>query len=309
MKTASLCKPALAGTARHATTGAAPARQPRVTARAAFARHALAAVLLAALPWAAQAHRTWLLPTATVVEGKDPVAVIDGAVSEDLFVFEHALQLDKLSAIGPKGETLAPEAVTTARHRSSFEVKLGEPGTYRIGNLSRQAMASWKVGDETKRWRGKPEELAKAVPAGAQVLGVTVADNRLETFVSRDEPGASVPPAPADGLALQPLDPVTDLSSGDSTRFVLLMDGKPLADTVVTVLRGGNRYRYKLGELTLRTDAKGQFIVAWPEPGQYWIGASWSAARPEGGAPGTGGTVEAPLRRAGYAATFEVLPR
>ena len=51
-------------------------------------------------------------------------------------------------------------------------------------------MASWKVGGETKRWRGAPAALAKEVPADAQDLQVTRQLARAETFVTNETPSA-----------------------------------------------------------------------------------------------------------------------
>jgi hypothetical protein len=281
-------------------------------------RHAFAASFMLAaltLPAIAQAHKSWLLPNATLASGRDSVVVIDAAVSEDLFEFERGLTLDQLVVTAPDGSAVPTENLSTARHRNSFEVKLSAPGTYRVSHTSEALSVSYKLGDETKRWRGKPEALVKDVPAEAQVLSVVLSRDRQETFVTREAPGpvAPVPAAVSNGLTLQPLTPVTDLSDGDSSRFVLMLDGKPLPGATVTVLRAGNRYRYKLGETTLATDAKGEFSVRWAEPGRYWLGASHGNTRPPEAAPGAPapdrGTREQPLRRSGYNATFEVLPK
>ena len=49
----------------------------------------------------AQAHRAWLLPSATVLSGTDSWITVDAAISNDLFYFEHhPLQLDNLSVLG-----------------------------------------------------------------------------------------------------------------------------------------------------------------------------------------------------------------
>lgn len=50
---------------------------------------AAAAALVLSLPIAAQAHRAWLLPSATVLSGKDVWVTVDAAVSNDLFFFER----------------------------------------------------------------------------------------------------------------------------------------------------------------------------------------------------------------------------
>ncbi len=261
-----------------------------------------AALALAALAGGAGAHRPWLLPSAAVVDGAKPVVSVDAAMAEDLFVFDgFTLPLDELTVVAPDGQVGAGEARTASRRRTSFDVPLAQKGTYRLSGFSEQVMASWKEGDETKRWRGAVAAAASAVPAQAAELRVSRSRTRVETFVTNDTASAVAPlPADAPGLALQPLGSPTDLSAGDTTRFRLLLDGRPLAGADLTLIRGDNRYRYKLGEIALKTDADGAFAVTWPEPGRWWLGAS-RGGRGEGGAP--------PALRDAYSATFEVLPR
>ncbi|MCV2369170.1 DUF4198 domain-containing protein [Roseateles oligotrophus] len=251
----------------------------------------------------AQAHRTWLLPQTAHINaaaGAKPTLVsIDAVASEELFEYEIGLQLGQVLVLGPDGKALTPEPAVTARNRTSFDVKLEQVGTYRISNNAESVFASYKLGGDTKRWRGKPSEMAAQIPAEAQELQVTRTWMLSETFVSKERAG--LPPAQpgSEGLALQALTPVTDLSNGDAVHLRLLLDGKPLPDATVTVLRGGSRYRYKLGELTLKTDAQGELKITWAEPGRYWLGLGHESAA----------TAEQPAKRYRYSATFEVLPK
>ena len=256
-------------------------------------------IAAALLPLAAQAHMLWLLPNATVVTGKDAVVSIDAALSEDLFTFERALKLEQLTITGPGGIKLEAQNRSAARNHESFDLTLPATGSYRISNISTSVMGAYKQGGETQRFRGALRDL----PADAEVVSLAVMSNRQQTFVSREEPGKIDFAPEGQGLELLPLDAVTDLSNGDHTRFRLLLDGKPVADTAITVRRGGNRYRYKMGEVTLKSDARGEFTVEWAEPGAYWIGAN------VGDRGMNGGTREKPLQRASVSATFEVLPR
>jgi len=250
----------------------------------------------ALLSLSAHAHRPWLLPSTTLADGAAPVVSVDAAISEDLFEFDaSALMLDTLHVTAPDGSAVAPDTRIEARRRVSFDVRLAQPGTYRIAGVSDTALASWKVGGETRRWRGAPAALAAQVPADAQDLQVTRQLQRVETFVSNDKPGVLAPAVTGEGLELVPLDNPTDLSVGDATRFRVLLDGQPCAGADVTVIRGGHRYRYRMGEIALKTDAAGELRVTWPEAGRYWLGVNHGAR----GAP----------RRESYAATFEVLPR
>lgn len=94
---------------------------------------AVASLLLGGMLPAAHAHRTWLLPSATQVEGKEAWVTVDAAVSENLFDFDtNALKLDGLAVAGPDGAPVQPENQHAGKLRSSFDLKLGKPGTYRI---------------------------------------------------------------------------------------------------------------------------------------------------------------------------------
>lgn len=275
-----------------------------------------AALLAAACAWPAFAHRVWMLPSATVLNGKEPLVSVDAAVSEDLFEFDTtALQLEGLAITAPDGSTVAAENRSSARRRSSFDLKLTQPGTYRITNFAETINANYKLGGETKRWRGTPDAyaaFAKELPPQAEDVQATRMQTRVETFVTNDRPGGK-PFVPAGaGLELVPLTSPTDLSVGDTSEFRLLLDGQPVADADVTVLRGGNRYRYKLGEIALKTDREGRFSVKWPEAGRYLISsAHGQGRRPDaaGAAAAKPGTAPTPGRRASYSATVEVLPQ
>jgi len=261
----------------------------------------LAAVLLC-LPLAALAHRAWLMPSATVVHGSDVAITVDAAVSENLFDFDtSALQLDALVVTGPDGKPLPVSNPSSGRRRSSFDVTLRTPGSYRLTNVNETVLASYTQGGETKRWRGPPQAMANHVPVDAQGLQVTRLHQRVETFVAVERAAGEPFAANGQGLELQTLTPPTDLAVGDTSSFRLLLDGQPAADAQVTVVRGGNRYRYKLAEMTLQTAADGRFAVRWPEAGMYWLSVTVSS--PKGAGEG-----ERPTRRVSYSATFEVLP-
>jgi len=261
----------------------------------------------ALLCWSAQARRPWLLPSATLVDGSAPVVSIDAAISEDLFEFDSLpLPLETLQVTAPDGSTVAPDTRVEAKRRISFDVRLAQKGTFRVSGVTDVAVATWKSGGETKRWRGTPAALAGEVPAGAQDLQVTRQLARTETFVTNETPGPPAPAISGQGLELQPLTSPTDLSVGDSSRFRVLLDGRPHANADVTLIRGGNRYRYRMGELALKTDAAGEFGVVWPEAGRWWLGISHGGRAPGGATPAADGV---PVRRESYSATFEVLPR
>ncbi|MDQ7968064.1 MAG: DUF4198 domain-containing protein [Oxalicibacterium faecigallinarum] len=262
---------------------------------------AVALSLSMAVPMAAHAHRTWLLPSSTVLSGEAPYVTVDAAVSNEVFYFDHRpYSLDGLTITGPDGKTVDAENKATGKFRSVFDVKLAQPGTYRIGFATDMLFATYKQGTETKRWRGTAANFAKEVPADAKDVNVSLNQNRLETFVSAGKPTAIKPIGK--GLELVPVTHPNDLFAGEAATFQFMADGKPAADIEVTVVPGGIRYRDQLNEIKVKTDKDGKFSVKWPTPGMYWLNAG--TAR---GPSSEVGTLDKPVRRASYTATVEVL--
>ena len=123
---------------------------------------------------------------------------------------------------------------------------------------------------------------------------------RVEAFVTVGSP-TELRETKGEGLELVPLQHPNDLYARETTKFRLLLDGKPAKNFDVEIIAGGTRYRDSPGELRLKTDANGEFAVTWPAPGLYWLDA---------GTEDEAATVpNVKKRRASYNATFEVLPQ
>jgi uncharacterized GH25 family protein len=266
----------------------------------------LAVALLAVLPQA-QAHRQWLLPSSTQIEAKEAWVTIDAAVSESLFEFDtNALALEGLQITAPDGTFINPENSYKGKFRSSIDIKLPQKGTYKISHVSQNIMASYLLNGEQKRFRGTEDKMAKDIPAEATDIKVSRTFARLDTFVSSGKPTDTVLKPSNQGLELVPITHPNELFAQEKATFTLLLDGQPVANTVVSIIAGGVRYRGVLGEISVTTDAKGQLNVTWPYAGMYWLKASYPKA-PEMQADGTRAPM--PEKRYNYAATLEVLPQ
>lgn len=267
-----------------------------------FIRIATAATLVALVPVAAEAHKAWLLPSSTVLSGQNDLAVtIDAASSNALFFFDHRpLPLEGLVITAPGGGTVAHENPGKGKYRSTFDVPLKEKGTYRIALVSDGLFARYKEDGKQKRWRGKAENLAKEIPANATEVVVTQSQRRIETFVTVGNPDESALKATGAGLELVPVTHPNDLFANGEAEFKLMLDGKPAAGVKVDIVRGGIRYRNKLGDTTVTTDDNGAFKYKWPEAGMYGIEAAVTDDKAS--------IKDAKERRASYAATLEVLP-
>lgn len=259
----------------------------------------MALVLVSAAP--AQAHRNWLLPSSTQVDQKDPWVTIDAAVAENLFEFDAtALKLEGLHITGPDGQAVAAQNASTGKLRSTFDVQLTQPGTYRVSVITTPLMVSYQLDGTMRRWRGAAADLAANVPAEAQNVRRTQLHQRVETFVSAGQPNLSAIKPQGEGLEMMPLSNPTELFVGESTRFQWLLDGKPIAHLPISVVPGGVRYRGVLNEQRLVTDDQGRIQIKWTSPGRYWIGANDPSSVDKSEAP--------PARRVSYSATLEVLP-
>lgn len=258
---------------------------------------ALAAALAA--PLSAQAHRAWIMPTSTILSGGDAWVGFDAGMSTNPFEADHAaMRLDNLVVTAPDGSTIQPENVNVAKYRSTFDVHLTQPGTYRIANVGGGVMATYTLNGEQQRWRGRAEEFPGAIPAGATDVTPTRNTSRTETFVTLGAPTDGVFSNAGDGLTLIPVTHPNDLVAGEPATFKLSKDGVAAAGVAVTVLRGDQRYRDNPEETTVTTGADGAFTVTWGEPGLYWVNASVRT-------PAQGDTIAA---NASYVAVFEVLP-
>lgn len=267
---------------------------------------ALAGLSLASL--SAQAHKPYILPLSSEVEaGRDGVAwaSFDASIGENLFDPDFTLKLDGLVITAPDGSTLQPENVGSGKTRTTFDLKLAKPGTYKLALVSKNVMGSYKDKQgETKRFRATEETLAKEVPADAADVKLSRMESRLETFVSTGTPDMAVFKATGVGLEMIPVTNPTELRAGEKATWRFLIDGKPAADQGVSLIAGGVRHRGTLGEIRQTTDAKGELTLTLPAAGAYMVSTAWPAVQRVEGQP-----MAMVPRRLSYSAVVEILPQ
>lgn len=267
----------------------------------------LAFVVLTGSSVFAQAHRSWVLPAATVLSGDQPWVTVDAAVSNDIFHFNYVpLRIEALEVVGPEGEQVPLHNASSGKHRSTFDIQLMQPGTYKIASISLGLSARWETPEGERGFyppRGQAyseEGFAKAVPKDAKNLKVTRFSRRVESFVTSGAPSEKALAPNGKGLELVPLTHPNDLYNGETARFRLTMDGEPTAGVEVTVIPAGMRYRDSPQAIEQQTDDKGEITIDWPHAGLYWLNATYRDDN-----------VEAPAseRSGDYSLTLEVLPQ
>ncbi|QDT55777.1 Nickel uptake substrate-specific transmembrane region [Caulifigura coniformis] len=262
----------------------------------------LAIALVLVSPLTANAHKMWLLPSDTVLSGSEPLITVDGAISNDLFYFNHhALPLDTLVITAPDGSQVEGESKAMLKYRSVFDVPLRQKGTYKIAVPRSGVFASWEADGKPQRWRGAAKDVAAKIPANAEKVEVSETVGRIETFVTNGAPSDRALQTTGKGIELIPLTHPNDLYVGSKGRFRLLVDGKPTGELKIEMVRGGTRYRDSQDEIHATTDTNGEFEVEFKEPGMYWMETSTSDAKTT--------VSQAKTRYLSYTATFEVLPK
>jgi len=263
-------------------------------------RIACALLIAALIPGVTFAARAWLLPSQTIVARNGGWVTFDAANADDLFSFNQgAMPLDGLAIATPDGTPVAPQNLARLRTRSSFDLELRVPGTYRVAVATDQVMARWEEDGKPKRWRGSAAEMAANIPANAPKLEVEQMIRRAEAFVTVGSPTALKPVGT--GLEMLPVQHPNDLYAGEPAELRLMLDGKPAAGVEVEVIAGGTRYRDAPAAIVAKTDAHGAVTITWPAAGLYWLDASVTDEKAS--APGVR------KRTAVYNATLEVLPQ
>lgn len=272
-----------------------------------LAAAALGAAIL--VPAAAQAARSWVLPSSTVLSGNNAWISVDAASSDELYIPSlRPLPLASIQVLDSEGQVVAPLNPSTSKLRSTFDVQLTKPGTYKIASVTTAMMASWTQDGAVKRFRGTDEDFAKQVPAGAVDLKTIKSVSRNETFVTRDEPTTQALKTTGQGLELIPVTHPSDVVVGEAASFRLTLDGKPAAGLEVQLLRGGDHWKAKPAEIKVKTGPDGAFKVTLPEGGIWWINASVRTGE-TGRGPGPGGPggpqgPAQPLAGDGYGASY-----
>jgi hypothetical protein len=271
-----------------------------------FMKQFAAAIALAGMACAAQAHRPWMIPNTTFVDtDKEAWVMIDGAISESLFESDFLpLRMDGMTVTDPDGVTAAAPAATVGKFRSSVDIRLPKNGTYRITLATTSVMGSYKLNGEVKRFRATGQTAAREIPAGALDVHRTTVHQRQDIFVTANKPNSGALKPTGAGLELVPVSHPNELRAGEKASFRFLLNGQPLPNFPFSLVPGGVKYRGTLNEVRLSTDAKGEASFTLPAPNMYWLSATYPANAPRG----PGAEAQPDATRYSYAATLEILP-
>lgn len=119
-----------------------------------------------AVATSAGAHRAWMLPSVTVLSSTNQMVTVDAATSTNPFFADHnAMNTDAIKVWAPDGTMGKIENAAKGRYRSTFDVAINKPGTWRIGSMASNVSGTFKVnGEDWAVGRRRPGGAPGAAP-------------------------------------------------------------------------------------------------------------------------------------------------
>lgn len=254
---------------------------------------------LCGLAWCVpvSAHSPFIVPTSFVPLHQGWVS-LDAGFAEVFFQSEVAFDKGHFQVLTPAGEWVAPARLEQFTTRSLIEFQTKEEGTYRFSTGVRKAaiFRLYELNGERKHTRDPKEVL----PKGATLLDHYQSVTLAETYVSLKKPTVTALKPYNQGLEIVPLTHPNDIYAQERFSVSVLLDGKPLRDTEVSLFGGYDLAEQENALLTANTDKNGavEFTVA--NAGIYLLYVRQSAPAPTG--------AEAPNYGYVYTLSFAVNP-
>jgi len=241
----------------------------------------------------ARAHMPYVLPTVFDV-GKGDHVTVQSSFAEDAFVPEVAMRDARFHLIGPDGSELLTQPVTHLRDLTVFEAALPGDGTYRV-TTGQRAGRKGKMFREGEVWTMHGE--GRTPPIGTALVDVQ-SMTLAEAYVTRGQPSDGALRPKGSGLEIQARTHPSEIIAGSAADFLLLFDGKPLAQTDVTLFRSAGTYDGRKIAAQVKSGTNGRFTLTPGDAGTYLILVRHRGAAPPGS--------ETPYRSYTYTLAFDV---
>jgi uncharacterized GH25 family protein len=229
--------------------------------------HAAAAMLLIGMAQGrAWAHQKWLWPNVFIVE-KPPVWVsFDVTWSDRPFTAEQGAGQRPLSIVNPDGEQAPPPQVFVGNTKTTAEVELTKPGTYRFESVD--PLTYWTRVDNNGKeaWIEKPKNEVQ----GKKITRSDLYYSEAAAFVTVGEPTQLPAPDEKDPIEIVIKTHPSRLTAGTAHELQVISYGKPVAKATVNVFgpsATGHDPDQSLpcdehGAATLQLDAAGRYLLA-----------------------------------------------
>lgn len=231
----------------------------------------------------ALAHARWVLPSHFILSGDKPHTVtLDVSVSNELFLPDHAFYLDDgkgnkrpgpppayLWLKKPNGKVEKNLPMTSFIRKNVGMIELADKGTYHTTLVQPNVFFTLYKDPSGERGRVFGPKSSPQIPQGSTNLKTVHMLPVAESYISRN---GQTPVRPTgQGLEWQFDSHPSDLFASEPSQLTLLLNGKPLANTKLQVVKGGTRYRNDRGTQVLTTNGSGQVQLKWQGAGVYLL--------------------------------------
>ena len=227
----------------------------------------------------AQAHPVWILPSEfslSTEKDKGEWITVDVSASHNYFGADKSVALDNFFVLAPDGDRSPIASYFKGQRRSVFDHFIDQSGTYKIeGKRPTFYFTSYKSGkrDTPKRMFANKEEAKSRLPKNARDVSTLLIDLKTVAYITNNAPTDDVLATKGKGLELKPLTHPNDIVVGEEVEFVMLLDGKPVADVEAEVTPGGTKYRSERGAIEIKTAADGKITFTPEQAGPWLFGA------------------------------------
>ena len=241
-----------------------------------LSRTTLALLILMLFSPLSLAHKRWFMPTDFVLSEPETVTV-DFTASNNIFFVDAGMPLAGVTVLSPTATVIPLLKPQEGVRRSSFDIQVSEPGTYRISVSGAPLyFVSYKVPGkhEAQHDRGTLAGLKADLPTQATEIAFAESQSLIETFLTLGNTTMPANDGDNSGLrmALKDTHP-NALCTDEPARFAFTLDGKPLPGLTVSVQPEDSRYRDVQGVNELVTDNEGTVEISWPTAGRYLLEA------------------------------------
>ncbi|ALZ75764.1 hypothetical protein ATY27_08295 [Rheinheimera sp. F8] len=207
---------------------------------------------------------------------------LEAAFAEQFFLPEAKFDQSDFQVTGPDGMVRAPKEQVAVKSRTVLDDELKTDGTYKYSTGQRfgAVFHSYVLNGKTENSREPDFVLPKGATLKAHFQSVT----RAETYISKGKPDQKALNASGKGLELQFISHPNDLYAGQPVNGLLLLDGKPLANSTLELHRAASAQasQDKTAPLQINSNARGEFTLTPPQAGTYLLLARHRAAAPPG---------------------------
>jgi uncharacterized GH25 family protein len=223
---------------------------------------ALLALLAQANP--VRAHQKWLWPNVFRAEKTPAWVSFDVTWSDRAFTAEQGVGEQPLIVIDPQGERRTPPQVFVGKTKTTAEIELTKPGTYRLESVDPPTYWTRVAAEGGKeRWLKRPKNEVQ----GERIIRSDLYYSKAVAYVTVGDPSELPASDDKDPLDIMPLSRPARLVAGDPLELRVVSYGKPVASANIKVF--GPASTGHEPSQSLQCDASGVATTQCGEPGKY----------------------------------------